>query len=321
MASADSDSSQVHPHELTGYFLSGDDVRYEPSAYERIRHSAWNHKRSIVHDVLIKSGATEKSMDRFIQCGCCCQIGYSPEQRKLFLMSSNCRNRFCDPCANARRNTIGRNLARFAAQKHLRLITLTIAHHERPLPDLISRINTCFKLMRKEKSWKQNVVGFASFIEVKWSERTRWFHVHLHILCEGSWWDSKDLSATWHKVTGDSYITDIREVTSEEGIRYAAKYASKPFNICDLPAEHRITAVKSLHHRRLWLVGGSWRAHAKLIATEPLPPDLTSVGSFNEVVRRSHQGDVEAQEIIQAILGDNVIELQRDDDTSWLDDS
>lgn len=317
MDGSDLSSSQVHPHELNGFCLSNSDVRYEPSAYERIRHSAWKHKREMVFEVLQAAGASEKSLDRFIQCGCCCQIGYSGKQQRLYLMASNCRNRFCEPCANARRATIARNLSRFAAGRHLRLITLTIAHHERPLPDLITRINTCFKLMRKEIEWKKHVHGFASFIEVKWSPRTKWFHVHLHILAEGTWWDGKELSATWHKVTGDSFITDIREVTSEEGVRYASKYASKPFNLCDLPAEHRITAVTALAKRRLWLVGGTWKQFAKLIKTEPLPDDLTSVGSFTDVLARCHQGDTAAGEIINAILGGKMIELPPPDDLDF----
>lgn len=319
MDGADLPSSQVHTHELNALRLSNSDVDYSPSAYERFRHSGWIHKRSVVFKVLSKAGASEKSLDRFIQCGCCCQVGFSPSLQRLYLMSSNCRNRFCDPCSNARRSTIARNLAKFCEGKHLRLITLTIAHHDRPLPDLISRINTCFKLLRARADWKSHVRGFASFIEVKWSDRSKWFHVHLHILCEGSWWSGRDLSAEWHTVTGDSFITDIREVTSEEGIRYASKYASKPFNICDLPEEHRVSVVQSLARRRLWLIGGCWKQHAKLISTEPLPADLTSVGSFSDIVDRCYQGDAAAEEIMHALVCGAVIEVRPPEDLDFSD--
>ena len=302
-------SSQVHTHELNGFTIGDSDVRYEPSAYERFRHSGWKHKRELVYSVLKDAGTTQAGLDRYAQCGCCCQVNYSPAQKRLYLNCSACKNRFCEPCSRARRATIAGNLAAFCGEKQLRMITLTIAHHERPLSDLISRMNTSFKLMRKEIEWKSHITGFASFLEIKWSERSKWWHVHMHILCEGQWWDSKLLSACWHKVTGDSFVTDIRQVDTREGITYAAKYASKPFDLCSIPAEQRVTAVQSLRHRRLWLIGGSWKGATRLIATTPLPDDLVVLGSFREILHRSHQGDPAAERIIEAIVGGQTTEI------------
>lgn len=307
-------SSQVHTHETNGFFIGDDSVEYSPSTYERFRHSAWNRLRHLTYNALRDAGTSQKSLDRFAQCGSCCQVSYSKSGKRLYLCCSNCKNRFCHPCADARRSTVSRNLTAFAGKRHLRLITLTIAHHERPLPDLISRLYTCFKLMRKEPEFRRKVTGFAAFVEIKWTRRTNWWHVHFHILCEGEWWDRRDLSALWHKVTGDSYITDIREVTSEEGIRYTAKYASKPFSLADIPEEQRSTAINALSHRRLWLIGGTWKGIARLLTTEPLPGDLECLGSFSAIVDDAKRGDAEAAEIIKAIIGGLAIEYTKPDD-------
>jgi hypothetical protein len=306
-------SSQVHTHELNGTADSDFDVESSMSSYQRFRHSDWATMRKMTFDVLKESGASDSALNRFVQCGNSCQVYYSPSEKKLFISADTCKNRFCSPCANARRGMISDNLTTFAAGKHLRLKTLTLAHHNAPLEDLITRIWTCFKLFRRRADWKAHVRGFAAFLEIKWSERSNWWHVHIHILSEGTWWDRREFSAAWHAVTGDSFITDIREVNSEEGIRYTAKYASKPLSLSDIPAKHRAHAVNCLHHRRLWQVGGSWKGQCKLLATKPLPADLQFVNSFTDLVNDARRGNVEAKEILTAIVGGLAEEFSRND--------
>jgi hypothetical protein len=310
-------SSSVHTHELTGTddgdWMGG----YEPSQYQRFRHSDWAVFRKQTFDVLQASGATEASLRRFVQCGSTCTVWHSPSEQRLYISSETCKNRFCVPCSKARRSQISKNLAAFCDGRHLRLITLTLAHHNAPLEDLITRLWGSFKLLRRRADWNTHVHGFAAFMELKWSPRSKWWHVHLHILCEGSWWDNKELSNAWHTVTADSFVTDIREVTTNEGITYTAKYASKPLALADIPQDQRTTAVRSIHHRRLWLVGGTWRGNCKLLATKPLPADLVFVSSFSALLHEAKRGDAPALELIKAIVGGAAEEFTRADEPDF----
>jgi Replication protein len=310
-------SSLVPTHEINGFEPIDSARDYQPSIYERFRHGSWQSLRKMTFEVLEESGASEATLRRFAECGSCCQVSYSPEKRRLFLSSSNCKNRHCKPCAAAKRSVIANNLTAFAGKKHLRMILLTIAHHNRPLPELLTRINSSFKLLRKEKQWQDHVTGFAAFTEVKWSSRSDWWHVHIHILAEGTWWDRRELQATWHAVTGDSYVTDIREVTSEEGISYTAKYASKPFSLADIPANERVNAVNGIGRRRLWQVGGSWKGKVDLLDTPKLPDDVVPVGSFTDVVNEARRGNESAKAIIEAIVGGAAEEMSTPDNQDF----
>lgn len=313
-------SSQVHTHELSEQPADDWQGGYSMSGYQRFRHSDWRVLREQTYHVLKAAGSSDASLRRYVQCGTGCSVWHSPSEQKLYVSSETCKNRFCVPCSKARRGQIAENLTTFCSGKHLRMITLTLAHHNAPLPDLISRIWTCFKALRRRADWKTNVHGFAAFLELKWSDRSKWWHVHLHVLCEGKWWDRRELSNAWHTVTGDSFIIDIREVTTDEGITYTAKYASKPLALADIPTEHRATAVASLHHRRLWQVGGSWREGCKLLATKPLPADLQFVASFSSLLTDARMGDIAANELLVAIVGGAAVEFTRPDPPDF-DDS
>jgi hypothetical protein len=314
------DSSQVHTHEING--TDGEDWTggYTMSTYQRFRHSDWATFRAETFHVLEAAGATQATLRRFIECGGGCQVYHSPSEQKLYVKADTCKNRFCQPCARARRGQIAENLRSFAAGKHLRLLTLTIAHHNQPLPDLMTRMWGSFKLLRRRPDWQAHVRGYAAFMELKWSERSQWWHVHLHILCEGSWWDSREISKAWHTVTADSFVIDIREVSSEEGINYTAKYASKPLSLADIPQAQRVPAVQALHHRRIWQVGGEWKGECKLLATKPLPADLQYVASFASLLDTAKRGDQSALEILTRIVGGHAIEIDEADPDAF-DDS
>lgn len=303
MQDADSPpSSEVHTHELTGIEPTGHPCRTS-NRYERFRHRGWQGLREATYETLAASGSSPATLSRFAQCGSFAHAWHSPSTRRLVISANTCHSRWCQPCANARRSKIASNLKRLLAGKHLRFITLTIAHHNAPLPDLLTRIWASFKLLRRRADWLSHVTGFAAFVHVKWSEKSSWWHVHLHILCEGSWWAHKELVHAWHTVTADSLVCHIEEVTSEGAVTYASRYAAQPVHLGDVPTVERTTLFASLHHRRLWLTGGSWKAF-DLLATEPLPPDLVHLDSLDAIVHRASVGDAVAVAILYAIVGD-----------------
>ena len=75
--------------------------------------------------------------------------------------------------------------------------------------------------------------GFYSY-ENTYNEKTGEWHPHLHIFgVLENWIDQEALSETWHEITLDSYIVDIRRVRKHKKLGYGeaiaevCKYALK----------------------------------------------------------------------------------------------
>ena len=93
------------------------------------------------------------------------------------------------------------------------------------------------------------------FIQLNINPKTKEWHPHIHIFALlNEWIDQEELSETWHDITLDSYIVDIRRVkkTKEHGYSKAVaevcKYALK---FSDLSLENTWEAYLSLKGNRL----------------------------------------------------------------------
>lgn len=215
-----------------------------------------------------------------------------------------CKSRWCVPCATARSKLIQRNLVPFVRERKIRFITFTLKHKDRPLSTQVTRIWRCFKELRTTAEFKQNVLGFVAFLECKRNPQRHTWHVHLHVLAEGSFWDQKEISKLWLEATGDSMIVDIQaKGTSATMAYYGAKYASKPINPGDMEsAAIHAEAIFHLARRRLWLIGGIWKGKLKLLAKGEDPGDWKLICSVNSLFERGRAGEAEALSIIQRLL-------------------
>lgn len=252
------------------------------------------------------AGCTSKQISRFIDCGSNCHLWHSPSLDRATITGNLCRSRHCKPCATARSRLIQSNLIPFCRNRRLRMLTVTLKHRERPLSTQITRIWRCFKTLRTNEEWKTNVVGFCAFLEVKRNPRSHTWHVHLHILTEGQYWQQKEISRLWLEATGDSMIVDIQSKgTSASMASYGAKYASKPIDAGDMEtvAVHA-EAIHAIGRRRLWLIGGTWKKHLKLLAHGDDPKDWQFVESANALFARAAAGDGPAREIVSRLVGD-----------------
>jgi hypothetical protein len=166
-----------------------------------------------------------------------------------------------------------------------------------------------FRTLRATKFWKQRVKGGCAFIEVKYSVANGAWNVHLHAIVHGTYIPKHDLSATWHRITGDSYIVDIRSIEHEEKIaQYVTKYVSKPFNntFLALP-DYLDTVTICMVGRRLCLTFGDWRGIK--LTESPNETDWISLGTFHSVVSRAAHGDRECLAAVHAIARDKTPEL------------
>ena len=102
------------------------------------------------------------------------------------------------------------------------LITLTVKNGE----DLEERLNTLHCHLGsfysvtgtiRKKGWGFNqfckIDGAFYTTEYTYNEKTKQWHPHIHIFALlNEWIDQEELAETWHDITLDSYIVDIRRV-------------------------------------------------------------------------------------------------------------
>ena len=144
------------------------------------------------------------------------------------------------------------------------LITFTVKNGE----DLAERSNHLMKsfrtLLERRRDYLKKGRGFNEFCKINgamysyentYNEQTKEWHPHLHMFALlDSWIDQEQLSETWHEITGDSFIVDVRKVkkTKDSGYGKAAaevcKYALK---FGDLTVENTWEAFKVLKGKRL----------------------------------------------------------------------
>lgn len=304
-------SSLVHTHEITDLPREGPHPWSAPlpkerqplTPYQRFRFSGCGPLRERLRTAMLAADLDAKVIDRYDACGSCSHL-YSSESSNTYVIRGNfCKCRTCIPCARARSRLISNNLIGFLGDRHTRMTTLTLKHNGAPLPDLVTRIWESFKLLRKRPEFKARMRGWAAFLEVKWSTRSNWWHVHLHILSEGSWWDKRELSSAWHACTGDSMIVDIQaKGTNASRAYYASKYASKPFDAAEIPSPILLSeAVCYLHRRKLWQVGGDWKSLRLLAKPKSTVTDWEWAGSLNQIFADAGRGMPEAQALVAEI--------------------
>lgn len=229
------------------------------------RHSGWATARARVRAALERVGVRQARLDAWDSCGGHPWIVRSLSHPELYQVhASCCHDRFCKPCASTRSRTVAANLLdRMARRKH-RLITLTVRSAQEPLANLVDLLYTSFATLRRTTLWRTRVRGGAAFLEIKYNVHLDRWHPHLHIIAESQFIYDNELSDLWHRITGTSYIVDIRPIRDhDQAAGYVAKYASKPLSNSYLNDHDRLCeAVVALTGRRLCLTFGTWRKWA-----------------------------------------------------------
>lgn len=298
-------SSSVHQHETSaseqdqsGVVSEGNpqDLPAVPqSPYQKFRHGGWFHLRRRTREAMVKAGFSDKTLQRFDQCGANAYMWRSSSTRRRIITAEFCKCRGCVPCQNAKSALLAANLSQFIHRRNVRFITFTLKHRGSDLKTLIDRIWKCYKLLRTEQEYKDHVRGAFAALESKWIHKTREWHVHLHTLCEGSFWAQKDISKLWFACTGDSYIVDVRRPDDDvRTARYVCKYVTKPFDR-DATQDPQAfeQAVRILARRRLYLITGIWAGQLKLLAKPPDPKDWEIVGNLENLWKQAADGDAD----------------------------
>jgi hypothetical protein len=123
------------------------------------------------------------------------------------------------------------------------LLTLTVANGS-DLAERQKHLMDAFRtLIKRRQDWLKKGRGYNEFCKLlggfysyenTYNEKTGEWHPHLHIFgVLENWIDQEALSETWHEITLDSYIVDIRRVRKHKKLGYGeaiaevCKYALK----------------------------------------------------------------------------------------------
>lgn len=255
------------------------------------RHSAWAWRRFKIFEALRHTYQPYARQNRFAGCGG--NLALQVEGNELVLTAFTCGDRLCEVCQATKRRELRFRIEKIVAEHHAdcRFFTFTLRHSDTPLVDQIRRLRHSLRLLHRRKAWQATQRGGIDCIECKPAKHGAGWHVHAHCVVEGTWIDQRELSATWHAITGDSSIVDVqRKGTPEEMARYATKYATKPLHEGVYTSrDHLQEAVTALKGQRLVNCWGTW--HGLDQDDEPERPTLRQIGTIRELVAASLEGD------------------------------
>lgn len=271
-------------------------VRPSSLAESRLRHSGWAAKRLKVWDAMLRCHLPAARLDRFCNCGSGLWLRVNPAGDELSLACNACQDRWCTACQTRRAEEIAANLAGYMLDETCRFVTLTRRHSAAPLCDQIDSLYECFTRLRHRRFWRDAVLGGAAFLEIKLSERTGGWHVHLHVIAVGHFLDQRKLSTEWLAVTNDSTIVDVRRITDQPGrARYVTKYVTKPADssVYNVP-EKLDEMLLALRGRRLCFTFGTWRG-LKLEEQSEDPVKWKALGSVETLAEQAAHGHPDAE--------------------------
>ena len=269
------------------------------------RHSGWARQRKAVNAALIRTHQSASRIMSFQSCGYGAYVLKSYEDPPRYRVAGcSCHDRFCQVCAAERSQAIALNVSEKLGSVRARFVTLTLRQTPIGLQAAIDRLYECFRQLQRLKFWRERVKGGVGFLELKHNHDAGLWNVHLHLLVQGKFLPQKLLSRTWHAVTGDSYIVDVRMPKGKSDVvRYVTKYASKPLNTSYVfDAQLLDEALLALKGRRLCTTFGGWRG--VLLVNHPDEDAWENLGSLESWILRAANGDDQASAILDQVNPD-----------------
>jgi hypothetical protein len=264
------------------------------------RHGAWRPLRERIRKMLARAGTSERVLERFDACGSYARVYWNAGDERYTTRASYCKNRHCRPCMQAKGANMARNLRRHLGKRpagRYRFITLTLKHDARPLADQLRHLMKSYGQLRRHAVFGTQRGG-AYFLEVKIGDDGQW-HPHLHLITEGYFLPRQELSDAWHKVTGGSFVTDVRGLRDEKRVvfevtKYVAKGTSRDVWDDDDRALEWIHAAAGV---RMCGTFGTWRLF-KITAASQDKPELVYICTLTELMTAAAGGDNEATHIL-----------------------
>lgn len=220
-----------------------------------------------------------KFSSRLGQCRKFAWFVQSSVTNKLRVMSSRCKLRWCPICRDVSRMIVTTSVNEWLyIQQYPKMITLTLKHSDEDLSVQIKKLYDCFRKLRRRAYFQRLITGGVWFFQLKFNHTTKQWHPHVHCLVAGKFLPHNQLKNLWHKITGDSYVVDIRPVKDLESCsNEVARYATSPADITAVTLNRALEIYSATKHRRIC---GSWGS-AKSITLKPTP--LEDTGEWSKV--------------------------------------
>lgn len=190
------------------------------------------------------------------------------------------------------------------ARNKLRLLTLTLKHNDDGLGKQLRRLRESWNKLRELTWFKNATTGGVAFVEIKTSERTNRWHPHLHVILEGGFLAQAEVSKAWLRITGDSFVIDIRGIRNvAECCSYVAKYAAKAISPTVWKQPDKLQeAIVALAGSRTFATFGSFTGF-KL--SEPPPDDCgwIAIAPLHVVLQRAASGDADSVHLLRSLKG------------------
>lgn len=240
-------------------------------------------------------------VDRLHWCRSTAWFCRHTESGEVRVASNSCHLRWCPVCAQSRRNYIAHEVAEWTSSaSHPKFLTLTLKHTSAPLDHQVTCLYNFFRELRRRKEFRRCVKGGIWFFQIKKSKSDSLWHPHLHCLVEGLYLAKRKLHKMWCQVTFGSFIADIRAVHDPQAAANdAARYASSPGTLVDLPIQDACELVDAMHGRRICGTWGTGRTVSLRPAKEKDPGTWQNVGSWFYVMG-SREVNPNAKAIINA---------------------
>ena len=279
-----------------------DDLPPATDEEQAFAHQNWSEERLWVYRSLGRTGSSQRSLAAFAACGG--NLWLAMRGDEPVLLANACHSRHCRHCANKKREALILAVAARLkeARDRCRFVTLTLRCQPVPLADQLDRLLESFRRLRQRQWWKSRVTGGCMFVELKLGENSGKWHVHLHCLVEGKFLEQRELGEEWHKVTGDSYVVDVRAIAADDKIAsYVAKYATKPLHPNVIRSEtHLDECIVAVRSRRLVNCFGCWKG---LDVDDPEPGGKPkSIGRVDYLFETAAAGDADAIRWAEVLL-------------------
>jgi hypothetical protein len=250
-------------------------------------------------------------LKRFEECGTGAWVlRGKTDHSKVKLAANLCRDKLCVPCQADRARIIRRNLEPWVKDRFLRFITLTLRSSASPLKEQLERLYRAWKTLRLKSSLAGHFKGGVAALEVKWNPFTKpnpegrlgHWHPHLHVVCEGKYIDQRELSRVWLRITGDTFVVDIRKVGSPQRMaEYITKYVTKlpktdSLRTLGLIREYA-EALASVRCINSW---GTWRKLGLLAENDS--EDWEFYASLNNVMTCAQEGCPTNTALLHALI-------------------
>lgn len=286
-------------------------------------HSGWADDRKRVAAALGRTGQPAARVTAFCQCGSHSWLERNNADADRYRVRQNrCHDRLCRPCAKLRSLRIRDALMALVGTTPVKFITLTLTGLPKEnLTAKVSRLYKGFRALRRHPIW-ENVYGGAAFLEVKWNTKSGRWHPHLHLICRARYIDKGLLSAAWMSITGDSFIVDISQARTQNGVAaYVTDYASKTIDMSFIRSPERLDeAVVAMKGRRLCTCFGDWYGTplSNIEDTELANDEIDAAGwhsmiHLDDAIRQAMNGDAwAAAALTSAGWGDRLLRFMQE---------